>query len=64
MAHTCKLRVKFSKTFPMGTPRLSKREVKRGTYFIRLSQETGSESEKGGKHMANAVNHMTCVTEL
>lgn len=48
----------------MGTPRLSKREVKRGTYFIRLSQETGSEPEKGGEHMANAVNHMTCVTEL
>lgn len=64
MAHTCKLRVKSRKTFPMGTPRFSKREVKRSMYFIRLSQETGSESEKGGEHMPSAVNQMTCVTEL
>lgn len=64
MARTCKQRAKFRKTFPMGTPRLSKREVKRSTYFIRLSRETRSESEKGGEHMATAVNQMTCVTEL
>lgn len=64
MAHTCKQRVKSRKTFPMGTPRLSKKEVKRGMYFIRLSRVTGSESEKGGEHLASVVNQMTCMTEL